>query len=246
MVNKLLPSLLLQWGEGGSGLGGPSHLPCPYSLAGGVGGGGRDSGRGLTPLLPHPTPTPRSPGSPGALRRAESRSGGGGVSEVGAGTGCLGPGSLSGEPGGAPALPRADVPGDVGAVPRALASLPRSQPPPAGGSPGLGTGHRDPARPARDRASAVQRQRGPRRCLATGRPDLKGPGRRGPAPRAGRCLPPVGARPGSEHARWGGHSGRRRPAGDGSSIGRGLSPAGKGRESARPPHPPRAYYGGSG
>lgn len=78
MVNKLLPSLLLQWGEGGSGLGGPSHLPCPYSLAGGVGGGGRDSGRGLTPLLPHPTPTPRSPGSPGALRRAESRSGGGG------------------------------------------------------------------------------------------------------------------------------------------------------------------------
>lgn len=178
------------------------------------GGGGEGSGRGLTPLLlPHPTPTPCSPRSPalassrprGSEESREPQLGGGGPS-WGA-TGCLSPGSLSGEPGGAPALPRADVPGDVGGVRRALAPLPRSQPPPAGGSPGLGASHRDPARPARGRASAVQRQRGPRRCLATGRPDLKGPGRRGPAPLAGRCLPPVGARPGSEHARWGGHSG---------------------------------------
>lgn len=99
MVNKLLPSLLLQWGEGGSGLGGPSHLPCPYSLAGGVGGGGRDSGRGLTPLLPHPTPTPRSPGSPGALRRAESRSGGGVFPRLGRGPGVSARGPSAGSPG---------------------------------------------------------------------------------------------------------------------------------------------------
>lgn len=64
-----------------------------------------------------------------------------------------------------------------------------------------------PATPAR--ASAVQRPRGPRRCLATGRPDLKGTGRREPARWVGRCPAAGKARPSTEHAPWGGPPRRR-------------------------------------
>lgn len=133
----------------------------------------------------------------------------------------------------------ADVPGGAGGLRWALAPLPRSWPPAARGCLGFGAGHRDPAGPAGGRASAVQRQRGPRRCLATGRPDLKGPGRRG-------RLATVTARQSTEHARCGGrrggfclHERRARRTGE-------LSQGGKGRQTARQPHPRRAYYGGSG
>lgn len=124
----------------------------------------------------------------------------------------------------------------MGGVRWDLSPLPWSRPPPTGGSPQLGAGHGAWAGPAWGRASAVQRQRWPRGCLATGQPDLKGRGRRGLA---------LTARQSTAHSQYGGLQAasackKLELKSQGSWVG------GKGWETARRPHPQWAYYGGSG
>lgn len=124
----------------------------------------------------------------------------------------------------------------MGGVRWALSPLPQSRPPPTGGSPQFGTGLGASAGPAGVRASALQRQRWPRGCLATGRPDLKGRGRHGLE---------LTARPSTAHSQCGGL----RAASACKKVelkSQESRVGGKGRETARRPHPQWAYYGGSG